>query len=155
MTSATVKAIARKYSAFRLCLDSLAEIIGAQIMYTDGDCFSGFLVFEPAGKYQYLIVINGAESEQRQRYTIAHELGHIILKHKRKKARFFQKNCFDLTLQEKYANIFASELLMPTCEVYSCVREGLTFEEMCDYFFVSKQAMAVKLKELNLQGLIP
>lgn len=148
-----IKALARKYSAFRLCLEELVTLLGGQVYYTDGEFFSGVVVFEKAGSYKFLIGINGAECEQRQRYTLAHEIGHILLRHRNRKRNLFSKD--NLTSLDREAELFASELLMPTHEVYSCIKEGLNFDELCDYFYVSKQAMAIKLREIGRQDLIP
>lgn len=55
------------------------------------------------------IFINNRDSTYRQRFTIAHELGHIILKHPATtKSKSHSQSKF-----EKDADLFAAELLMP------------------------------------------
>lgn len=54
---------------------------------------------------EYIIIYNETQSEQRIRWTISHELGHIMLNH-------FRGVCVD-TNKEAAANYFACELLMP------------------------------------------
>lgn len=51
----------------------------------------------------YLIVINEQNNEQRNRFTICHEIGHIIL----------HKTFQDSKQLEKEANMFAARILMP------------------------------------------
>lgn len=54
---------------------------------------------------RYVIIYNESHSEQRIRWTIAHELGHIMLNH-------FRGVCVDKN-KEAAANYFARELLLP------------------------------------------
>lgn len=66
-----------------------------------------------------LIVINpNINNVGRERFTIAHELGHLILHHG---IRYCKERDFDLFLTkndiEKQANTFASELLLPKFEL--------------------------------------
>ncbi len=153
MNSFQIKALARKYSPFRLCLEELVRLLNGQVYYIDKIPFSGFVVFKKVGSCEFLIVVNGSECEQRQRYTLAHEIGHVLLRHRNRRESLFSID--DSTRLDRESEIFASELLMPTHEVYSCIKEGLNFDELCDYFYVSKQAMAIKLKEIGRQDLIP
>lgn len=69
---------------------------------------TGFSVLLPSG--QYVIFYNDCISETAQRFTIAHEMGHIALRHFTKN----QKN------RETQANIFAAKLLMPDCILNEC-----------------------------------
>ena len=63
-----------------------------------------------------VISINEFEPDYRQRFTIAHELGHIILEHEGISYRFSDvskyKNTID-RMNEVAANKFAAELIMP------------------------------------------
>ena len=63
-----------------------------------------------------VISINEFEPDYRQRFTIAHELGHIILGHEGISYRFSDvskyKNTID-RMNEVSANKFAAELIMP------------------------------------------
>lgn len=84
---------------------------------------SGMLVPlpQPVDERKWAIVVNKAHSEVRQRFTIAHELGHLLL-HGYKSAhadRAFKVRLRDSqssegsVLEEIEANRFAAELLMP------------------------------------------
>lgn len=64
----------------------------------------GFGFMRPDGIY--VIVINDAQPIERQRFTIAHELGHFVLGH-------FSKKDLDEETKEAEANFFAARLLAP------------------------------------------
>lgn len=73
-------------------------------------------------------------SPERQRFTIAHELGHIIMQHSGAEDN------------EAEANVFASRLLMPACVLYEC---GVTSaEEIMTLCTVSHQAAEIRLARL-------
>ncbi len=100
----------RQYWGVTGVLDNLTNLLennGIVISYIDidDDSFDGFSCFFDKS---YFIFINSRLSGDRLRFTIAHELGHIIMQH-------------DNTLCPKYdeeANIFAAEFLMPKHEIY-------------------------------------
>lgn len=75
---------------------------------------AGYIDFEAS-----LILVSKLDPLVRQRFTIAHELGHWIL-HRgeiedNKKSIYYRKNLLlqDLDLREKEANYFAANLLVP------------------------------------------
>ena len=75
------------------------------------------------------IVVNFSEPEYRQRFTLAHELGHIILEHSGMKFRTADPSKYadEITrVQERLANKFAAELLMPKKLVILAVRKSAT-----------------------------
>jgi Zn-dependent peptidase ImmA (M78 family) len=100
-------------------VDKLAKLCGATVVYNDfKDEISG-LLFRESGK-----LIIGVASEQslvRQRFTIAHELGHALLHqisavHVDKNFTVMFRSAASSTAQDVYeieANTFAAELLMP------------------------------------------
>lgn len=62
------------------------------------------------------MIINSLHHPHRQRFTIAHEIGHRV-KHTRELSSFEDKTFFrngDSNLIEIQANKFAAELLMPS-----------------------------------------
>lgn len=87
-------------------------------MQLNDDGFEGMLAQDPGDPNVWGIAYNGSVSPERQRFTIAHELGHLVL-HRNQKQRF---NCDKesvyaghetLRLIEREADDFASNLLMP------------------------------------------
>ncbi len=82
------------------------------------DAFEGMLARDPNDHEVWGIAYNGKSRPERQRFTIAHELGHFIL-HRAQRQRF---NCDKQSVHtgiatlrdiEREADDFASNLLMP------------------------------------------
>ena len=60
-----------------LDVEAIAEKLGAEVIFDKlGDDVSGLLVREAD---RVVIGVNDAHPETRQRFTIAHELGHLVL----------------------------------------------------------------------------
>lgn len=100
-----------------------------------------------------LIRVAADQYPLRQRFTVAHELGHHVMKHgdrMRDTAGAFSSMNFDPV--EVSANRFAAELLMPYVAVeYFVKQEGVTdLEELARRFQVSEVAMRYRLKNLGL-----
>lgn len=110
----------------------------------------------------FSININRNHHPNRQRFTIAHELGHFI--HHRSLigdgvndnkmyrsinvGKFFNHK---ITLSnEREANIFAATLLMPKKAIYKLHREKITASEMAAYFKVSNNAILYRLQGLGI-----
>jgi predicted Zn peptidase len=74
------------------------------------------------------IVVNKVESKVRQRFTLAHELGHLILGHKGESFRRMYSGEYKETferMKEVAANKFAANLVMPEKLVISVLRESI------------------------------
>lgn len=133
---------------------------------------SGVLIREPQRTF---IGVNSSHAITRQRFTIAHEIGHFVLKHKgdlfvdrtvRREAVIIPrdgKSSLGTDLQEVQANRFAAELLMPVKLVSEQITKLLAKTtkpsadtlagELAQMFKVSSQAMEYRLT--NLGYLIP
>jgi hypothetical protein len=123
--------------------------------YLDGDV-SGELVPLPDGRFQ--INVNAAHSLKRQRFTVAHELGHYI-RHRhligsgigddrayRSTDNVRYHNTAIGPREESEANKFASSLLMPDHLIDRLKRMGKTSpEDMADALQVSLPAMRIRL----------
>ena len=82
------------------------------------------------------IFYDDTKSKARQRFSIAHELGHILL-HKGETAS---------DEQEREADIFASRLLAPLCVLhYLNVRSAEDIAELCE---ISRAAAEIRYKRL-------
>ena len=100
-----------------------------------------------------IIYYNPTESEIRQRFTLAHELGHHLLGHTRYKNEyrdnFTEKpdNLFDIE-----ANLFAVEILMPSGAILRLAgSKGCRTEyDLAVLFNVSLEAMHWKLIYLGI-----
>lgn len=95
---------------------------------------------EKTGEGKYYIFYDDSVMIERQRFTIAHEIGHILLEH-------FEK---DILEREKEANMFAARLLMPMVVLKEC--DVSNIEELRTLCFVSNQAATYRFKRLQLVG---
>ena len=118
-----------------------------------------------------IIVVNKNHARVRQRFTIAHEIGHYVLEHHRNGSMFIDlpsrhmstalfRNSDSSTgeiLQEREANAFAAALLMPKYLVKEEIEDlNLSFdqddksvEQLAKKFKVSSQSMMFRLSNLN------
>lgn len=99
------------------------------------------------------IYINGNESETRQRFTLAHEIGHAVL-HRGRKVVDYRKtiDAPGVVPEEREANSFASELLMPPDRFKKAWRDrsGNVYR-VAAYFGVSHAAASFRAKNLGLE----
>ena len=121
------------------------------VCYEDMDELSGYV--EKRGN-RWFIGVNIYQSKRRQRFTMAHELGHICLHaneitSRREETIFFRAQL--TTRIEKEANDFASDLLIPAALLRTKIAEGRKkLSELADIFDVSIDAMRYKAFKLNL-----
>lgn len=99
-----------------------------------------------------VIMFNPADSVKRQRFTIAHELGHYLLGHGhafRDPSSHFSMSYYDP--REVDANQFAAEVLMPEVAVNVLVKQRKITDvsELARIFDVSVNAMSYRLKKLG------
>lgn len=151
--------ILEKYWDRALPVDLLdiAEKLGVQVL--PGNFSKGFFGSddEISGTFQYVngvptCTINESHHINRQRFTLAHELGHFVLEHGEKcddsKTLYRQNGHTDPV--EIEANNFAAELLMPKTAVNVLIKDkGCGISELADWFQVSEQAMYFRLKNLG------
>jgi predicted transcriptional regulator len=111
-----------------------------------------------------LVGVNSMHHENRQRFTLAHEIGHFLL-HKGDRVildRSFRVNLRDTNgksmedPEEIEANFFAAELLMPEEFLVNSLRhkkidieEDDIIETLANKYKVSPQAMAYRLVNLG------
>jgi Zn-dependent peptidase ImmA (M78 family) len=133
----------------------IAAALGVRVVARGGPgdadyAFSGY--FDAAGE-QPQIEYNMSEALVRQRFTLAHELGHFALGHAsapRDTPDNFSTAVVDDA--ERQANQFAAELLMPAEELRILVRSGrfADLDELASAFRTSKVAMAWRMRSLGL-----
>lgn len=95
-----------------------------------------------------VVWLNMGEVEERRRFTLAHELGHLLL-HDVTKA--FRDVTFDGSPQESQANRFAVDLLMPMWmldPVFHFAKDEAGVDHLAAMFKVSRAAMSRRLHEL-------
>ena len=111
------------------------------------DSFSGVLKRERG-----VIGVNKKHALVRQRFTIAHELGHFVLGHSIGNTDDVMDDSFDKPIHnEKEANIFASAILMPEKWLKEEIKgRPLDLKSLASSFCVSEQALTIRLLQLNL-----
>ena len=125
----------------------IAQNMGISIIYHDlNDKESGMLVVNDEDKA--VIVVNENHSAVRQRFTIAHELGHYLLHYAKGQQIFHRsiKSSEGTEPQEIDANAFAAALLMPENEVRKLILEidDDMFDDAVDELILEKA------RELNV-----
>ena len=131
-------------------LDKIAEDSGIEIKYEDlPSNESGYLICS-SGKY--IIGVNRKHNKKRQRFTIAHELGHYFL-HKDSNIEFRDQIFYRIenTSSIEYAaNEFASRLLIPSDRLSKKIQEGvLDVKNLAEFFAVSQDAMKYRIISLG------
>lgn len=145
-------------------VDKIARKRGLQIKpYDFGTNVSGALVIDSGtGTIGY----NPTESKVRQRFTIAHELGHYEL-HKQDSSLFIDKGFTVLfrdqnsskgeIKNEQEANAFAAALLMPEKFVWNEIKKQNldlsdedSMKQLAKIFDVSVPAMTFRIANLNI-----
>jgi Zn-dependent peptidase ImmA (M78 family) len=130
----------------------------------DGDT-AGFLLRSPGAKF---IGVNQAQAPTRQRFTIAHELGHALL-HDGEELHVdkdFRINFRDVAsslatnVEEIESNTFAAWLLMPSqflinqiTSEHLDIDDGKQVVKLAKRYNVSAQAMTYRLANLSTQGM--
>ncbi|MDJ1486288.1 ImmA/IrrE family metallo-endopeptidase [Cytophagaceae bacterium YF14B1] len=151
-------------------IKKVISTLGIELMVYDfGENVSGVLIRDGEGAKIGYASHNGP---RRQRFTIAHELGHYILGHQRqgifvdtpeKYFTLFRDHVSSTgeDSQEREANAFAASILMPrnllieaATKIY---QSGITrneefdiVEELAEKFQVSKLAMSIRFTNLDL-----
>ena len=114
---------------------------------------------------RYIILVNSNQVPVRQRFSIAHELGHYFLHSSDNtakqvhidKVRYYRNNKSSLGTDDREieANIFASELLIPSDELKNILSSGKydIYDDKCidglaTKFNVSSAALSVKIEKL-------
>lgn len=146
-------------------VERIALLCGARVRYVPFEGELSGLLFQE--KKQVIIGVNALHAKTRQRFTIAHELGHLELHHhdalhvdRDFRVRRRDAHSSDATDGEEIAaNTFAAELLMPARMLAQDLaghevdyEDDTIIRELADRYKVSLQAMVFRLMKL---GYIP
>jgi Zn-dependent peptidase ImmA (M78 family) len=155
-----------------VAVEKVAGFLDAQVHYQAlEEDVSGLLAIKGQAKH---IIVNSEHHTNRRRFTVAHELGHLVLHDGSgdrlfidKQLRVYQRvgpatsppytseNASTTPQEEREANKFASCLLMPAVLLSQAVADVDLFDEvsvarLAMLFEVSEQAMSIRLQQLNL-----
>lgn len=103
--------------------------------------------------YYFLCEYNADEISYRNRFTMAHELGHVLLSHvteekPKKRDTNFSASTYDN--DEIAANSFAAALIMPEEMVRNLFPAARSIQQLAEAFGVSTVAMSYRLRNLGL-----
>jgi Zn-dependent peptidase ImmA (M78 family)/DNA-binding XRE family transcriptional regulator len=139
-------------------VEHLAQLCGVLVFYEDfPDSLSG-LVFANEGTA--VIGVNANHTENRQRFSLAHELGHNLLGHHLESRGSEDRIHIDTTegallgydwRAERAANEFAAEVLMPRRFISAVFKEAQDPAALASSFAVSEIAMGYRLVNLGLR----
>lgn len=146
-------------------MQKVAQHIGVDIKEHDlGSDVSGVLVIDARSP---AIGVNAFHPKTRQKFTIAHEIGHFVLHKDDQQELFvdksfrieFRRNTGVFSKKEWEANAFAAALTMPDWMVYDKVEthnidfsDGNSIKVLADEFGVSQDAMAIRIANLFNDG---
>lgn len=151
---------------FSIDIDKIITLCDISIKYEKTD-HSGY-----ANHENKTITVSKNESPNRQRFTKAHELGHIILNHRDTgiSYRKYGEDYGDIieSIKEREANQFAAELIMPEKIVKKAIEKSMEelnynlddrfnendvdriITEACQKMNVSKLAFQIRIKNLEI-----
>jgi Zn-dependent peptidase ImmA (M78 family) len=122
------------------------------------------LGYEPMGELSgkierkdgtYKITVNATDPTRRQRFTIAHEIGHYILHRDMIGDGITDDAMYRSSLGsffETQANQYAADVLMPPNLVKAAWRGGTkSYAGIAEHFDVSQQAAEIRLKYLGIE----
>ncbi len=106
---------------------------------------SGLLVVCREVDQEYATIgFNENHSWCRRRFTIAHEIGHLLMGHT------CNKNSFEKSHNETEANIFAAELLIPKQFLKSDFKRIQNIPALAKFYLVSQESLGIKLGQDGL-----
>lgn len=101
------------------------------------------------------IYLNAFESKARQRFTCAHEIGHLVERRQNGDDEYSftdKRSGVAKDAHEWYADHFAANLLMPQAEFERMVEDrGAGIGELVDHFGVSRSAVATRARSLGMR----
>lgn len=107
-----------------------------------------------------VIGVNADQAATRQRFTVAHELAHYLLRHHERSPEYEDRFHIDLAegtppgfdwRAERAANAFAADLLMPRRLMSTAFEQTQDPVALATRFDVSQVAMGIRLLELGLR----
>ncbi len=137
-------------------VERIAETLGIRVRYSpSSDGVSGALIKK--GK-DLIIGVNSSQHSNRQRFTVAHEIAHFILHKGDWNLHVDEDFCINRdgtdNLDEREANKFAAELLMPEELLQADVSrfpfvDDAVVSTLADKYKVSSKAMQIRLANLG------
>lgn len=141
-------------------IEEVARCLDIRISRAPSADFSGLLIRKDG---RALIGVNSSEAPVRQRFTIAHEIGHFVLHPQKDAFVDYRKERSEGEVRsprERHADMFAAALLMPRKKLLKDFRRlakdgssDAIIAVLAKQYAVSEEAMRYRL--INLSSLAP
>lgn len=134
--------------ALPVSMSGLCRQMGITVKYDDeGRLADGCGGMALKKGHRYVIIVRRGDPPQRQRFTVAHELGHILAGDVgRYKLVNREPSPQDNTIETR-ANVIGSRILAPACVLWGCgVQSAADIVRLCD---ISPTAAAFRWKRLQ------
>ena len=145
--------LGKRELVFPMPIDQLASEYGFSVKHFSPSNDPDLVKISGAIEYDKKIIwANSDDVPERQRFTIAHELGHAVL-HPNENIIDYRMDG-DFSPKELEANEFAARVLMPASEIKKVkvsleqMKEKNIVSSLAQYFGVSMQAMMVRLQKI-------
>jgi Zn-dependent peptidase ImmA (M78 family) len=137
-----------------LDVTKLAQSLGCTVEEVDFDPDTISAKAQKRADGTYLIQVSRKDGPKRQRFSIAHEVSHIVL-HDDEEFVEYRKPLSDyddpaMLYKEVQANMLASALLMPKDLVKKVWEETKDIDDLAEIFKVSRSAAYYRLDNLQL-----
>lgn len=97
----------------------------------------------------WLIVYDDTDTKERIRFTVAHELGHILLGHELEKGfKHYRRFVRNKPISETQADEFAARILAPACVLWGM--NATTADEIAALCGISKSAAQVRAQRMTV-----
>jgi len=104
-------------------------------------------------KDKWYIIFDGTDIYGKQRFTIAHELGHILMGHEMKNGYYTRRDNIAKPADETEADIFASRLLAPACVLWGInAQTAEQISEVCSISHMAAKIRAERMEVLRKRG---
>jgi Zn-dependent peptidase ImmA (M78 family) len=143
-------------------IQNICDECNIKLLSSNEDVADGYIAYEDN---EFKIYINKTNiATARQRFTVAHELGHFFL-HRDAIKQYKSLDRGDLcdvenkqersakVQMEREANNFAAALLMPSKQFYELYRQTKNINIVAKYFWVSESAAKIRATKLGLLGI--
>lgn len=99
-------------------------------------------------KDKWYIIFDGTDIYGKQRFTIAHELGHVLMGHEMKNGYYTRRDNIVKPADETEADIFASRLLAPACVLWGI--NAYTAEQISKVCSISHAAATIRAERMEV-----
>jgi predicted transcriptional regulator len=147
--------VARHMQTVPVDLEKIISALGLVLQY-DGSLppsIAGKIMRDTHAHAGFKIVVNSNDNPRRQRFTLAHEIGHYVLHRD-----LIREDVVDDALYrssalsegyERQADQFAGQVLLPAQRVREAWKETKALSVLAQRFNVSDAALRIRLKELG------